>query len=144
MKSYLLLTFLLICSAGYSQTLPTSFEDVFKSKGLDKKYTLNAFLKPSYLQADFNGDVESDVAVLVVDKTTKKKGILLIHGKTGEHFLFGAGTAIADSDDFTWADKWSLYRKKTAYETQFDKKSGDIIGGKEIKLARPAILIEDY
>ncbi len=134
-------------TAGHSQTatLPNWFSDIFKSKGLDKKYVIATFLKPFYLQADFNGDATQDIAILVLDKATRKKGILLIHGKTNEQFVFGAGTAFdKGGKDFKWANKWKLYTKKTAFEIQFDEESGDIIGGKEIKLARPGILIEDY
>lgn len=147
MKQFLLIFFLLTLIVGHSQTatLPTWFSDSFKSKGLDKKYSIASFLKPSYLQADFNGDATKDIAVLVIEKATKRKGILLIHGKTSEHFLFGAGTNFGSGDkDFKWADKWALYTKKTAQETQFDKESGDIMDGKTVKLARPGILIEDY
>jgi hypothetical protein len=147
MRTFLLIVFLFILTISYSQTatLPTWFSDTFKSKGLDRKYTMVSFLNPSFLQADFNGDAIPDVAALVVEKATKRKGILLVHGKTNEYFLFGAGTSFGNGDnDFKWADKWSLYNKKTASETQFDKASGDIIGGKTIRLVRPGILIEDY
>ena len=59
-------------------------------------------------------------------------------------FLFGAGTKFGSgSDNFEWAGKWTIYKKKTAHETQFDENSGDIIGSKEIKLKRPALLVED-
>lgn len=147
MRPFTLIIFLLTLTAAHSQTvtLPVWFSDTFSGKGLDKKYAIASFLKPSFLQADFNGDATQDIAVLVIEKATKRKGILLIHGKTHEHFLFGAGIGFDNGDkDFKWADKWKLYTKKSAYETQFDKKSGDIIGGKEIKLSRPGILIEDY
>jgi hypothetical protein len=147
MRPFPLIIFLVTLIAGHSQTptLPTWFSDAIKSKGLDKKYDISSFLKPSFLQADFSGDATQDIAVLVIEKGTKRKGILLIHGRTREHFLFGAGTAFGSGDkDFKWADKWKLYTKKTAYETQFDKESGDILGSKEIKLVRPGIIIEDY
>lgn len=144
MRPFLSIAFFFAFSFGYAQNLPTPFIQAFTRKGLDKKYTLRGFLKPSFLQADLNGDGTLDVAALVEEKTTQKRGVLLIHGKTGEHFLFGAGTPIGDTDNFTWADRWSLYKKKLAYETQFDKNSGDITGGREVKLSRPAVLIEDY
>lgn len=117
---------------------------MFKNKGLDKKYVIAPFLEPAFLQADFNGDSTPDIAVLVTEKATKRRGILLIHGGTNEYFLFGAGTSLGSAGkDFKWADKWTLYTKKTAMKTQFDKKSGDIIGGKTLKLVRPGILIQD-
>jgi hypothetical protein len=116
-----------------------------KNKGLTKKYEIASFLKPDFIQSDFDGDGTLDVIACVTEKTTKKKGLLLIHGKTNDHFVFGAGTNFGNgSDNFDWADKWALYTKKTASETVFNKASGDIIGSKEVKLTRPAIIIRHY
>ena len=112
---------------------------------MHKKFDFDYSLKPACLRSDFNGDSIQDMAVFVIEKKSKKKGILLIHGKTNEHFIFGAGTEFGNgSDDFNWADKWKLYKKKTANETKFDKESGDTIGGRKVKLKRPAILIENF
>ena len=127
-----------------TNTLPDWFNNAFKTTGLDKKYELNSYLKPAYLQADFNGDSSQDIATLVIEKATNKKGILLIEGKTLNHFIFGAGTNFGDgSDNFEWATDWALYKKKFAEETKFDKKSGDILGSKKINLTMPGILIEE-
>lgn len=147
MKPLLFLIFVSFLVLGHTQTvtLPSWFLSTFKSKGLDLKYELGQFLKPSFFQADFNGDGSEDIAIIVIEKITKKKGILLIHCKTNDNYLFGAGTKFGNgSDNFKWADKWTLYKKKTASETQFDKTTGDILGGKEIKLTHPAILIENF
>ena len=147
MRPFLLIVFVFTLTAAQSQniTLPEWFINSFKSKGLDKKYVIASFLKPSYLLAYFNGDARKDVAVLVSEKITRKKGILVIHNKTNEQFVFGAGTSFGSGGkDFKWADRWELYTKKTASETGFDKTSGDIIGSKTIKLIRPGILIQDY
>lgn len=149
MKPFLSLIFVLILASatGHSQTaaLPGWFMETFKAKGFGRKYELGAFLKPAHLQADFNGDGTPDIAIAVVEKATKKKGVLLVHGKANDHFVFGAGTDFGSgSDNFRWADKWMVYKKKTALETQFDKESGDILDSKEIKLARPAISISDF
>ncbi len=141
---YLPLLLIFLSIQANAQTLPSWFKKAFIEKGLDKKYMINKRLKPPFLEADFNADKEQDIAVFVTDKHHKKKGILVIHGKTNEYYVFGAGKKLDDSDDFNWIDKWSVYKQKTAQETQFDKESGDIIGGKEIKLSHHAILIEAY
>jgi hypothetical protein len=146
-KTKLLLICLVIITDIHSQTniLPTWFSDAFRSNGLDKKYIIASYLKPAYLKADFNSDGIVDIAALITEKGTNKKGIVVIHGKTNQYFVFGGGTSFnAGGNDFKWADKWSLYRKNTASETQFDKEKGDIIGGKTVKLKRPSILVEDY
>jgi len=147
MKPFLLITFLLMTGVLHSQTnqLPSWALDTFRQKSLDKKYEIASFLKPSYWQADFNGDNNQDIAILIIEKQTKKKGLLLIHSQTNEYFVFGAGKKFGNGgDNFKWADKWSVYNKKMATETQFDSKTGDITGGKKVKLSRPGILVEDY
>jgi hypothetical protein len=147
MKPFLLIIFLSIAAVVQCQTnpLPSWALDAFRQKVLDKIYVIASFLKPSYWQADFNGDHNHDIAVLIIEKQTKKKGLLLIHNITNEYFILGAGTKFGNGgDDFKWADQWSIYSKKIANETQFDSKTGDIIGGKKVKLSRPGILVEDY
>lgn len=137
--------FLLTLTVGHSQRvgMPSTFNVTFTKLGLDKKYERSAFLSPTFIQADFNGDGVQDVAFLVSSKTTKKRGIMIMHGNSTAYFVFGAGTNFGSgSDDFRWADKWMVYAKKTASETQFDKNSGDIIGSKPVKLLRPGVLIE--
>jgi hypothetical protein len=42
----------------------------------------------------------------------------------------------------SWLDKWNIYKQKTAQETQFDPKSGDMLGSKTVKLLRPGLLVE--
>lgn len=146
MKPFFLIIFLLIASDLLSQTkpLPSWALDAFRQNGLDKKYVLVSYLKPSYWQADFNGDNNPDIVVLISEKQTKKKGLLLIHNQTNEYFILGAGIKFGNGgDNFRWADKWSVYKKKIATETQFDPKTGDIKGGKNVKLSRPGILVED-
>ena len=143
MRTLLLITFLLTFEVGRSQQprLPTWFQTAFKTKGLDKKYAITQFLKTGTLQADFNGDKLKDIAVLVTEKATKKLGILLFHNQSNQYFVFGAGTKFGSgSDNFKWAKDWKTYWEKTATETQFDK-DDNIIGGKEIKLKPPGIVI---
>jgi len=135
----------LITTTAFSQTAtyPSWLKARMKKKGLDTQYELSSFLKPAYLQDDFNGDGSPDIAVLVVEKITGKKGILLIQKKpTAACHVFGAGNSFGKgSDDFAWADTWSVYKEKSVYATQFDKKSGDVKGGKQVQLSRHGIYI---
>jgi hypothetical protein len=145
MRPFLLIVYLLTLATAHSQRvgIPSSFSETFTKLELDKKYERSAFLSPTFIQADFNGDGVQDVAIMVMAKASKKSGVMVIHGNSTTYFVFGAGTNFGSgSDDFNWADKWLLYNKRTAYETQFDKNSGDISGSKTVKLNRPGLLVE--
>jgi hypothetical protein len=88
--------------------MPTWFQQSFKAKVLDKKFSLTPFLKNGLLEADFNGNKFNDIAVLVTERKTKNKGLLLLH-QQDSYFVFGAGTKIGSgSDNFNWA-KGFLY-----------------------------------
>jgi len=62
----------------------------FKQLKLNHKYELKDYLKPPYLEADFNGDGHTDIAILVDERRTKKKGILIIQDEGRQYFVFGA------------------------------------------------------
>lgn len=147
MKPLIFIYFLLLLHAGCTETKSTIpwYRKTFNEKGLDKKYQLDSFLKPSFLEADFNGDGTIDIALSISEKSTNKKGILLIHNSSNEFYVFGAGTNFGDGGkDFNWIDNRELYKEKTAFETQFDHETGDIIGCKEIILANTGIMAAQY
>lgn len=140
----LLLTFNAVLIRGQESTYPDWFSKKFQQLGLDSKYLLESFIKPAYLTEDFNGDKKQDCAALIIEKKTKKKGIILIHNSTDEFFVFGAGKSFGSgSDNFDWLKMWTIYTKPTAYETQFDEETGDILDAKIVKLKRYAIDVED-
>lgn len=127
---------------GQSKFL-NGFEEVFKGAKLSAKYQPLSFSKPAYFQSDFNGDGIKDIAILIIQKATKKQGILLLHGNSNQYFIFGAGTKFGSGlDNFKWLKGWSLYNKKAAYETTFNK-DGDVLGSKKISLLRPALYVHD-
>ncbi len=129
---------------GQEKSCPDWFLKAMIKYRLDSKYELSSYIKPAFLQSDFNGDTIIDCAALIKEKSTKKAGILLIHSKDLEFYIFGAGTDFVNgSDNFDWLKMWKVYDDKTAYETQFDKESGDIIDSNTINLSRPAIDVED-
>jgi len=132
----------LISAHSFSQSNTSWIIDSLRSKGLDSKFELSSYISPDHLQTDLNGDGYPDLAALIVEKKTKKKGVLLFPGHSAHYYIFGAGTKFGNgSDDFNWLNKWSVFSEKKAYETQFDKKNGDIIRGKEIKLKHSCLLL---
>jgi hypothetical protein len=136
-----------ILTHAHASTLPQWFLESFKKLHLNDRYEIKFYLKPTFLQADFNGDGVNDIAALVTEKKTHKGGILLIHGNTDQWFVFGAGTDFGNGSDdfFNWLKKWKLYRDRVVYETTFDK-DDNITGSRTVKLKRPSInllMLED-
>lgn len=75
MKAFLL-TLVLFCFSINSYAQSHQYADFiisFKRLKLDQKYDVNGYLKPTYLQADFNKDGHSDIALPVIEKTRKEK-----------------------------------------------------------------------
>ena len=137
----LLLLITQIVNAQHSQ-IPKWFIDEF-SKDLNKRYTLSAFIHPTFLEFDFNGDTFIDIAALVTENKNHKKGILLINGKTRQSYLFGAGIKFGSgSDNFSWLKQWSIYKNKTAYKSRFNT-DDDLVGSKKVKLHHQGILVTD-
>ncbi len=124
--------------------MPTWFNNAFKAKKLDRQYEINGYLKKTFLEADFNGDGVNDIAALVIQKQTHKKGIILIEAKTLKCTVFGAGTIVGTngvdaSDDLKWLSQWQVYNKHIAHETTFH--NGDIAGSVKRQLPHKGIII---
>ncbi len=120
---------------------------VFERKGLDKQYEFNKYLDGLSWEEDFNGDRVTDIAITVVNKTTKKKrSLLIIHGKTHDHFFFGPGTKMEK-----WVtsgnpkDAWEISFQKKADESIIDPKNGEVTGRRIIALKEStSIAITEY
>jgi len=152
MKSLLLpLFFFFLFNVAKAQEL--AFEDYSLQENcpnwicLDYGYSLEvpfdvmviSDINPFYLEADFNGDEQLDIAFFVKHKTDEKKGILIIHGKSKKIFLLGAGNSFGNGgDDWNWLEVWKVYRSKTAEKTTFSD-SYEIVGSETVQLQNVAI-----
>ncbi len=126
-------------------SIPKWVVDTLNSKGLNAKYNIVQYAEPSFLFGDFNGDKIEDIAVLISEIKTKKKGILILHGNSEDFFAIGAGNKFGKSgfdefDHLEWLDGWSLCEEKLVFETKFDK-DGGILGTIKRKLKNTGISI---
>jgi len=104
-----------------------------------KKYKISDFVNPFYLEEDFNGDSYLDIALLIENKETTHKGIIIIHGHGNGYQIIGAGTKFGNgSDDYFWMDVWKVYRSSKSHELTFTE-NNDIDGSKEINVHNPSI-----
>ena len=81
---------------------------------VSKNYKIENRLNPLYLEEDFNGDGNLDIILPIFEVKTNKKGFAIIHGKTFEVFILGAGTLFKNAlgDDQDYIDIWNINRNK--------------------------------
>ncbi len=92
-------------------------------------YSIADFINPFYLEGDFNADHKVDIAILLEEKSTHKKGFMILHNGKDEPVLFGAGHRFENgSDDYSWLDIWKVYRNEKAEPGINENKTIYLIG----------------
>ena len=88
--------------------------NLIKGLTINNTYKIENRLNPLYLEEDFNGDGNLDVVIPIFEKSTNKKGFAIIHGKTFEVFVLGAGKLFKNAlgDDQDYIDIWSINRER--------------------------------
>ena len=117
------------------ERLPNWFvkTEILKKLIINKSYKLENRLNPLYLEDDFNGDKILDIAVPIFEIASGKKGFAIIHGKTFEIFIIGAGNLVQNglSDNMDYIDIWTINREKIyepgAEETTGNQEDGSLI-----------------
>ena len=96
-----------------------------------------------YIKEDFNGDNFEDIAFPIKELSSGKMGFVIIHGKTNEINIVGAGKVIkkALGDNMDYIDIWELSRENEVTGTDEDE-NGDLIETPVIFLKFPSIRIE--
>jgi len=109
---------------------------------INENYQISDYINPFYLEADFNGDNELDIAITINQRGTNKKGIVIIHKKINNFFVLGAGVKFGNGgDDFNWMDIWKVNRSLVVNELTYDNVS-EITGSKELKIKHPGLDVE--
>lgn len=86
--------------------------NLFDGLTFQEDYIFDNRLNPLYLEADFNGDGNLDIAIPIKQKKNENVGFAIIHGTTKEVYIIGAGTQIKNglSDDMSYIDIWKINR----------------------------------
>jgi hypothetical protein len=144
-KLLLLACILLFVGSTFGQTpiepkyrLPKWVFLIFENdKSFRSKYEISDYINPFYLEGDFNGDSLIDVAIAIKDKSTQKRGIIIVNQSNKGYFIIGAGKTFGHGrDDFDWLDMWSVYRDKFIEDPGTFRKT--------VELNHPAILVEAF
>lgn len=112
-----------------ASSLPRVFwANLRASQGHDP-YALSAWLNPFYLQGDFNGDRQTDFAVLIEEKSSGKRGLIIVHINEVRQFVVGAGIPSGNGgDDFTWMDAWQVYPRGTVESGSTERAPPSLLG----------------
>jgi hypothetical protein len=107
-----------------------------------EEYEFDNRLNPLYLEEDFNGDGNIDLAIPIKQKKTDKVGFAIIHGQTNEIFIIGAGTEVKNglSDNMSYIDIWKVNREKKN-EPGLDE-NGEIDKNGPLILKNPSMQVE--
>lgn len=94
------------------QNVPVWVREMFAEGEHDKNLEFSYHLNPCYLRGDFNGDGESDIAIMVRSISDGKIGIVVCHYGLQDVHVLGAGSEFGRGGmDFSWSNIWSVYRK---------------------------------
>ena len=92
------------------QKLPEWSLKAFRTFNAGNLYRLSDYINPFYLEADFNGDNRPDIAMVVEQTGTNKKGFVIIHHGSPSTTIIGAGKDFGNGgDNFDWMDIWRVY-----------------------------------
>ncbi len=89
------------------------------------------------IQADFNGDGQSDRAIF--QRTGSTSGILILDGISNKEIRLGFGRPFAHFSDFNWVDYWGLIQDSVTFEIIVE--DSEVVGSEPVRLENPAIYV---
>jgi hypothetical protein len=119
--------------------LKTGILDGIEIRG---RYRVDNRMDTLYLEEDFNGDDFSDLIIPILETETGKAGFAIVHGKTNQLFIIGAGTEIKQglSDNMNYVDIWRVNRDEIC-EPGLNE-NGEVDRRGALFLSNPSIQIE--
>lgn len=138
---YMIMALLLLFPSGTScclgHNIPPEVRRLMDKREL-RDYETSTRINPFYLRGDFDGDSKTDLAVLVVERKTGRRGIAIIHPAKDSYVIIGAGEDFLRSDGYNYKDfgfkAWSVYSERHVVQAPDE--------GPPPKLLGEAILVE--
>ena len=89
--------------------LPKGVYTALVGSGFFDAYEVYFEMSPFFQRGDFNGDGQFDIAIQVISKTSRKRGIVCMHLNDLNYHVVGAVKQFGDlGDDFRWLKKWRI------------------------------------
>ena len=91
------------CDLETRSGLPDWFRTWFEAQGLQARFEIACYLNPFYLRGNFDARGQLDLAVPVVERSSGKRGVLVVHRPGLAFFVWGAGTRRSETVGMTSA-----------------------------------------
>lgn len=89
--------------------LPKGIYTALVGSGFFDSYEVCFEMNNFFQRGDFNGDGEFDIAIHAIKRTSRKKGIVILHQNDLNYHIIGAGKNFGDlGDNFDWLKKWRI------------------------------------
>jgi hypothetical protein len=127
----ILVAILAVCAPAFTVDLGTLPEAVAsRISALGGNYEISDRINPYYLRGDFDGDGRADYAVLVTERGTGKRGMVVLLSSQPKPRVLGAGTPVPYGsekwDDLNF-DSWRVYgRGRIDAGTGFEAPPGKV------------------
>ena len=90
-------------------SVPAWADSAWRKASLARSLVRDSSVQPVRLVADFDGDGRRDVAWLVRHRTTRARGVLIVHASGRAAQQCGAGVTFGNGgDNFDWMDSWKV------------------------------------
>lgn len=114
---------LLFCSGCFLQSIaqqdslileniPLWVRPILEKSDVAQKHTILTSLNPFYLESDFNGDKNDDIAFSVENKTDKSRGIMIVNKGKNIIYIIGCGSPTDMGSSLTWGKSMFVFREK--------------------------------
>ena len=97
-------------SAEYADwNLPSWVQKRLAEPDLSRRFARVLEINPYFQHGDFSRDGRLDVAVVVNERTTGKRGVLILHSGSKDAHVLGAGNSFGNGgDDWRWMWVWRV------------------------------------
>lgn len=114
------------------ENIPSWVKPVLEKSELAQKHRILTSFNPFYLEADFSGDKQDDIAFFVENTIDHSKGVLIVNKGKNLVFVIGCGSPTDMGASLSWGKRWFVFREKTIWNS----------GKKKVSIKYPGIQVK--
>lgn len=110
--------------SGEIDCIPTWAIKSLDQSGFFENLSFSPQINPLVIEGDFNHDQKVDIAIVVRERGTGKKGIAIVHQGQSETQILGAGYDFGSGGkNWEWMDQWNIAKTHNNDDGIFVSKS---------------------